>query len=101
MVEQRNKEISIRLVLGASINNISEMLTQNFVILVLISFVVAVPLAWYLMQMWLEDYVYRIDITWDVFVISGLIAISIALLTISYQSIRAALANPANSLRSE
>ncbi len=101
MVEQRNKEISIRLVLGASVNNIFRLLTQNFVKLVLISFVIAVPLGWYMMQTWLEDYAYKIEITWDVFVISGLIAISIALLTISYQSIRAALANPANSLRSE
>jgi putative ABC transport system permease protein len=101
MVEQRNKEISIRLVLGASINNILKLLTQNFVILVLISFVLAVPLAWYLMQKWLEDYVYRTEITWDVFAVAGIISIFIALLTVSYQSVRAALANPATQLRSE
>lgn len=101
MIEQRNKEISIRLVLGASFNNIFRLLTQNFIKLVLISFAIAVPLAWYLMRQWLRDYKYRTEITWDVFVISGLVAILIALLTVSYQSIRAALANPAHSLRSE
>ena len=101
MVEQRNKEISIRLVLGASLRNIFRLLTENFVKLVLISFVIAVPLSDYLMQKWLEDYKYRTSITWDIFVISGVIAVAIALLTVSYQSIRAALANPANNLRSE
>jgi putative ABC transport system permease protein len=101
MVEQRNKEICIRLVLGASVNNIFRLLTQNFVKLVAISFVVAAPLGWYLMQLWLQDYVYKIDITWDVFVLSGIIAVAIALITVSYQSIRAALTNPANNLRSE
>ena len=101
MVEQRNKEISIRLVLGASVNNIFGLLTRNFVKLVIISFVIAVPFAWYLMQTWLEDYAYRIEITWDVFILAGTISVFIALLTISYQSLRAALANPATSLRSE
>ena len=101
MVEQRNKEISIRLVLGASVNNIFGLLTRNFVKLVIISFVIAVPFAWYLMQTWLEDYAYRIEITWDVFILAGTISVLIALLTISYQSLRAALANPATSLRSE
>lgn len=101
MVEQRTKEISIRIVLGASLNNIFRLLTQNFVILVMISFVIAVPLAWYMMQKWLEDYKYRIDMTWDVFALSGLMALAIALLTISYQAIRAPLANPASNLRTE
>jgi putative ABC transport system permease protein len=101
MVEQRSKEISIRLVLGASVNSIFKLLTQNFVKLVIISFVIAAPLAWYMMKKWLEDYTYKTDITWDVFVIAGVISISIALLTVSYQSIRAALANPATSLRAE
>ncbi|HEY9049207.1 MAG TPA: ABC transporter permease [Ohtaekwangia sp.] len=101
MVEQRNKEISIRLVLGASVNNIVRLLTQNFVLLVVLSFVIATPVAWYLMQTWLEDYAYKTSITWDIFILSGVAAIAIALLTISYQSIRAALANPATRLRSE
>lgn len=101
MVEQRNKEISIRLVLGASVNSIFRLLTQNFVMLVLISFVVAAPLAWYLMQEWLKDYAYRIDITWDVFALSGLLSVLVALVTVSYQSVRAAMVNPATRLRSE
>jgi putative ABC transport system permease protein len=101
MVEQRSKEISIRLVMGASVNNIFQLLTQNFVRLVLVSFVIAAPLAWYLMTKWLEDYKYKITITWDVFFIAAVISVMIALLTISYQSISAALANPANRLRSE
>lgn len=101
MVEQRNKEISIRLVMGASVQNIFRLLTQNFVGLVLISFTLAAPLGWYMMNKWLQDYKYKTEISWDVFVLSAVIAVSIALLTVSYQSVRAALANPAKSLRSE
>jgi putative ABC transport system permease protein len=101
MVEQRNKEISIRLVLGASVNNIFRLLTQNFVMLVLVSFVIAAPMAWYLMQLWLQDYAYKIDITWDVFAFAALLSVLVALLTVSYQSVRAALVNPATRLRSE
>ena len=101
MVEQRSKEISIRLVLGASFNNVFRLLTQNFLFLILISLLVAVPVAWYLMQQWLKDYEYRIPIRWDVFVLAGVAATVIALLTISFQSIKAALANPVDSLRNE
>lgn len=101
MVEQRSKEISIRLVLGASLKSIFNLLTLNFLGLVLISIVIAVPLAWYLMKKWLEDFTYKTEITWDVFVFAGIMALCIAVLTISYQSIRAALMNPASSLRSE
>jgi putative ABC transport system permease protein len=101
MVEQRNKEISIRLVLGASVSTIFRLLTRNFVGLVLISFVIAAPVGWYMMDQWLQDYKYKIDITWDVFLVSGFAAVFIALATVSYQSIRAALANPAKNLRSE
>jgi putative ABC transport system permease protein len=101
MIEQRMKEISIRLVLGASIKNIVRLLTQNFVILVAISFMLATPIAWYVMQKWLEDYAYRVNVSWDVFLVAGGLSILIALLTISYQAIRAALANPVNGLRSE
>jgi putative ABC transport system permease protein len=101
MVEQRSKEISIRLVMGASLKNIFRLLTQNFVILVLISCVIAGPISYYMMRRWLADYEYKIPITWDVFVLAGIISVCIALITVSYQSIRAALANPANSLRSE
>jgi putative ABC transport system permease protein len=101
MVEQRNKEISIRLVLGASLKSIFKLLTEHFVILVLISFVIAVPLSWYIMKKWLEDYQYKIELSWEIFVLSGLMAVVIALLTVSYQSVRAALENPAKNLRSE
>lgn len=101
MVQQRSKEISIRLVLGASGRTIFRMLTQNFVKLVLISFLIATPVAWYMMHRWLEDYAYKIHLSWDVFAFAGLISVFIALVTISYQSVRAALANPAERLKAE
>ena len=101
MTEQRSKEISIRLALGASLNSIFQMLTRSFLLLVMISLVIASPIAWFMMQRWLEGFVYRVGIGWDVFVLSGVLAAMIALLTISYQSIRAALMNPVKNLRSE
>jgi putative ABC transport system permease protein len=101
MVEQRSKEIGIRLVLGASIQNIFSLLTINFVKLVLISFVIAVPIAWYMMNKWLEDFVYRTPVSVSIFIVAGLTALLIALFTISYQAIRAALVNPVKNLRSE
>lgn len=101
MVEQRSKEISVRLVLGATVNSVFQLLTWNFIKLVVIAFAIAAPIAWYLMNQWLMDYAYRTKIGWDVFVITGLIAISIALLTISYQSLRAAWIKPVTNLKSE
>ncbi len=101
MVEQRNKEISIRLVLGATTQTIFRLLTQNFLLLVILSFVIATPIAAYLMNNWLDDFEYKISITWDIYAAAALMAITIALLTVSYQSIRAALANPVTRLRSE
>jgi putative ABC transport system permease protein len=101
IVEQRSKEISIRLVLGASVNNIFRLLTQNFVVLVLISFILAAPVAWYLMQQWLKDFVQKIDMTWDLFAVAGSIAVVIALITVSYQAIRAAVMSPVDSLKTE
>ncbi|MDO1445289.1 ABC transporter permease [Rhodocytophaga aerolata] len=101
MVEQRSKEIGIRLVLGASVQNIFGLLTLNFVRLVLISFAIAVPIAWYLMQKWLEDFVYRTEVSPGIFLLAGLAALSIAIFTISYQAIRAALTKPVNNLRTE
>jgi putative ABC transport system permease protein len=101
MAEQRKKEVSIRLVLGATVGNIFRLLTRNFVMLVCISFVIASPVGWYMMSEWLKGYNYKTDITWDVFVIAGLSAVVIALLTVSYQSVKVALENPANNLRSE
>ena len=101
MIEQRSKEVGVRLVLGASLQNIIFLLTQNFLMLVFISFIIATPIAWYLMQRWLEDFAYRIEIGWDIFLLAGLMAGGIAVLTISYQSIKAALMNPVKTLRSE
>lgn len=101
MVEQRSKEISIRLVLGASMKSIFSLLTINFVVLVLIAIALASPIGWYLMRGWLQDFEYQVPITWDVFLLSGVLALVIALATISYQSIRAALAKPVVGLRSE
>lgn len=101
MVEQRRKEISIRLVLGASLKNILRLLTQNFLLLVVIALLIAGPIAWYTMKRWLADYEYRIPIGWEVFALAGLSALLIAAVTISYQSIRAALENPVHGLRSD
>jgi putative ABC transport system permease protein len=101
MVEQRSKEISVRLVLGASVKSVFQLLTWNFVKSVVIAFVLATPLAWYLMTKWLEDYTYKTEIGWDIFVMAGSMAILIALVTISYQSLRAAWMKPVTNLRSE
>jgi putative ABC transport system permease protein len=101
MVEQRSKEISIRLVLGASLKSIFSLLTLNFLKLVLISIVIAAPIAWYIMHKWLQDFTYRTEITWDVFVLAGIIGVLIAVLTISYQSIKAGLIKPAENLKME
>ena len=101
MVEQRGKEISIRLVLGASVNSIFGLLTMNFVKLVIVSLVIAIPLAIYLMEEWLKDFVYKIEIGWEILAAAGLMSILVAVLTISYQSIRAALINPVENLKSE
>jgi len=99
--ERRQKEISVRKVLGATLTNIVGLLSKDFLKLVLIAFALAIPVAWYLMQNWLVDFAYRIELKWWFFAIAGLIAISIALLTVSVQSVKAALANPINSLKNE
>lgn len=101
VAEQRTKEIGIRKVLGATISNIWRMLSKDFVILVTISCFIAVPLAWYYLDGWLHKYEYRIDISWWVFVMTGLGALSITLMTVSFHAIKAALMNPVKSLRSE
>jgi putative ABC transport system permease protein len=100
-VEQRAKEIGIRLVLGASGKSIYQLLTWNFLKLVLISFIIASPLAYIVIQKWLEDYAYKTEVGWHVFALSGVMGLFIALITISYQAIRTAHMNPARSLRSE
>ncbi|MBS1597379.1 MAG: ABC transporter permease [Bacteroidetes bacterium] len=101
MAEQRNKEISIRKVLGASVSGITAMLSKDFVKLVLISIVIASPIAWWAMTKWLQDFQYRTPITWWMFGSAALLVILIALMTISFQAIKAAIANPAKTLRSE
>ncbi|WP_418500616.1 ABC transporter permease [Flagellimonas sp.] len=99
--EQRRKEIGIRKVLGASVGKISQMLSMDFAKLVLIALLIGFPLAYFSMENWLEGFAYRIDIQWWVFLLAGTIALGIALLTVSFQSIRAALTNPVKSLRTE
>ena len=99
--EQKTKEIGIRKVLGASVTGIVSMLSKEFLTLVLIASVIAFPVAWWAMHRWLNDFAYRVNIGWWVFVVAGIIAMLIALLTISFQSIKAAIANPVKSLRTE
>jgi len=101
MAEQRIKEIGVRKVLGASVFNLWRLLSTDFIRLVIISLLIASPVAWYLMRNWLQHYDYRSTISGWVFVLTGLAAVMITLLTVSFQSIKAALANPVKSLRSE
>ena len=99
--EQRIKEIGIRKVLGASVPNIVQLLSKDFIKLVLLSILIASPIAYYAMHKWLQDFAYRIDISWWIFALAGVIALLIALLTVSFQAIKAAVANPVKSLRTE
>jgi putative ABC transport system permease protein len=101
VAEQRTKEIGIRKVLGASVPNIWKLLSTEFVVLVLISSLIAIPLSWYFLHQWLIKYEYRTDISWWIFVLGALAALFITLVTVSYQAIKAALANPVRSLRTE
>ncbi|MCB0437095.1 MAG: FtsX-like permease family protein, partial [Mangrovimonas sp.] len=91
---QRTKEIGIRKVLGASVTGIVKLLSKEYVVLILLALVVASPIAWYLMQKWLEKFAYRLEIEWWIFVLAGMMAIIIALITVGFQAIKAAISNP-------
>jgi putative ABC transport system permease protein len=99
--EQRTKEIGVRKVLGASVTSVVVLLSRDFLKPVLIAILLASPIAWYGMNAWLRDFAYKIDISWWIFALAGLLSVGIALLTVSFQSIKAALMNPVKSLRSE
>jgi putative ABC transport system permease protein len=101
VIQQRTKEIGIRRILGASIQNIIGLLSKDFLKLVLIAIVVASPVAWYFASRWLENFAYQISVEWWVFAGVGLLALLLAFLTVSLQTIQAAASNPVNSLRSE
>ena len=101
MAENRVKEIGVRKVLGASVANIATLLSKDFIQLVVVAILIASPVAWFAMHKWLEGYDYRINISWWIFLIAGLLAIVIAMITVSFQAIKAAIANPVKSLRTE
>jgi len=100
-VEQRTKEIGIRKILGAAISRIVMIIAKDFVLLITIAFLVAAPIGYWAVNKWLQDFAYRIDISWTIFAIAGIFVIAVALLTISVHAIRAAMANPVKSLRTE
>jgi putative ABC transport system permease protein len=99
--EQRTKEIGIRKVLGASVTNIVRMLSKDLLKLVLLAACIAFPIAWFIMDQWLKDFAYRVNVQWWILVFAGLSVAAIALLTVSFQAIKAAIANPVKSLRTE
>ena len=101
MIKQRTKEIGIRKVLGASVQDVLVLLTKEFIKLILLANLIAYPLGWLLMNNWLKDFAYRININWWIFFAAGLLAVIIALTTISFQAVKAAIANPVKSLRME
>ncbi len=100
-IEQRTKEIGIRKILGASLSSISALLSKDFLKLVLLSILIASPVAWWIMHNWLQNFAYRINIQWWMFASAGLLAVIIAIITVSYHALKAAIANPVKSLRSE
>lgn len=101
MAAQRIKEVGIRKVLGATVTNVIYLFSKEFIVLIAIAFVIASPIAWYFMHDWLQDYPYRINMSWWIFIAGGIVAIIIALATVSFQAIKAAVANPVKSLRTE
>jgi len=99
--EQRSKEIGIRKVLGASIPGIIQLMSKDFLKLVMIAFVIATPISWWAMHGWLQAFAYKVDLSWWMFALAGVLAVFIALFTVSFQAVKAAVANPVRSLRSE
>ena len=99
--EQRTKEIGIRKVLGASIANIVSLLSIDFIKLVFIAFIIATPVAWYMMNKWLQDFAYKTNISSWIFLLTAVLAIAITIITVSFRAIRAAVVNPVDSLRAE
>jgi len=97
--EQRTREIGIRKVFGATVPNIVKLIGYNFILLIGVSFVIAIPLAWWIINQWLHDYEYRIGVSWWIFVGCGVLVILIAILTVSFQSIKAALTNPVKTIK--
>ena len=100
-IEQRTKEIGVRKVVGASVANIIQLISNDFIRLVVMAFLIACPIAWFAMDTWLQNFAYRIDMEWWVFLASGAIAIIIAAITVSFQSIKAAMTNPVKALKYE
>jgi putative ABC transport system permease protein len=99
--EQRTKEIGIRKVLGASVSRIITLLSKDFLMLVVLSIIISCPIAYYFMREWLQDFAFRVPISWWIFALAAALAIVVAFLTVSYQSIKAALMNPVKSLKAE
>jgi putative ABC transport system permease protein len=99
--QRRRKEIGIRKVLGAGVGNIIRLISMDFLKLVFVAIVIGTPIAWLVMNKWLQNFAYRTNISWWIFVVVGLVAILIALITVSWQAVRAAIANPVKSLRTE